>query len=181
MGFIVLGGCEKSPVQSKGISLKGGYIDCSSANDELDLESVVLAHDVALRDCTVNGTINLLGASVNALKLDGTAVEGLVANRLDSTDSVFLRNGFQSTGPVRLMGAKIGSSLYCSGGRFLDSEKALICDRLETAGSVFLREGFESVGEVRLAGARIARGLSCSDARLGSGIEIRRKDFLRYR
>ena len=31
--YMILGGCEKSPVQSKGISLKGGYIDCSSAKN----------------------------------------------------------------------------------------------------------------------------------------------------
>ena len=171
--YMILGGCEKSPVQTKGVSLRGAFVDCSDSYGELDLESVELSHDIAIRDCVVHGTVNLLGASVKAVKFDGSSVEGLVANRLETTDSIFLRDGFVANGPVRLMGAKIGSSLYCSGGRFLDKDKALICDRLEAVGSVFLREGFESTGEVRLAGARIMRGLSCNGARFQAGIEMR--------
>ncbi len=116
---------------------------------------------------------NLLGASAHAIKLDGSSLERLVGDRLESRGSVFLRNGFTSNGSVRLLGAKIASSLYCTGGRFLDAEKSLICDRLETDGGVFLRDGFEARGEVRLAGARIHRGVACSNARFDRGIELR--------
>ncbi|MGR3717113.1 MAG: hypothetical protein ACU0B1_10240, partial [Thermohalobaculum sp.] len=77
---------------------------------------------------------------------------------------VFLRQGFEATGAVRLLGAKIGGDLTCVGGKFLGKDKdgdAIIADGLTTTGSVFLSDGFEAAGAVRLVGANIGGILSC--------------------
>lgn len=170
--YMILGGCEKSPVSGTGISLLGAFIDCAEYGDALDLKSAELPHNLSIRDSYLCGVLKLVGAVAQTIDLDGTQLEGLEANRLHTSGSVYLRNGFTSRKATRFMSAKIGSSLYCSDGHFLDTEKALICDRIETAGGIFLRGGFEAVGEVKLVGARVHRGLSCSEGKFGSGIEL---------
>jgi hypothetical protein len=60
---------------------------------------------------------------------------------------------------VRLLSAKIGGSLYCTGGTF---ENALYADGATVAGGVFLSEGFRATGEVRLLGVKIGGQLDCS-------------------
>jgi hypothetical protein len=101
-----------------------------------------------------------LGGGGKALIGDGANVKG----------SVFLNGGFAAEGEVRLLGTKVGSNLYCSGGVFKnpprkdvpESGGALIADGVSVKGSVFLREGFMAEGEVRLPSAQIRGELDCT-------------------
>ena len=64
---------------------------------------------------------------------------------------------------VRLLGAMIGATLDCTGGRFTNPNgDALSCDRAKITGSVFLRDKFNATGAVRLPGAIIDGTLDCS-------------------
>ena len=65
----------------------------------------------------------------------------LVAEGLDIKGGVVLSDGFEAHGAVRLLGARIGGQLNCTGGHFLEASRdgdALLADRLETKGGVFL-------------------------------------------
>jgi hypothetical protein len=74
---------------------------------------------------------------------------------------VFLRTGFEAQGEVKLVGAKIGGQLSCTGGKFLAQDKALNCNGISVRADVFLSEGFAAQGEVNLVGAKIGGQLDC--------------------
>ena len=76
-------------------------------------------------------------------------------------------DGFSATGAVRLLGAKIGGQLDCSGATLTnEGGDALFADGAEITGGVFLRDGFSATGAVRLLGAKIGGQLDCSGATL---------------
>ncbi|MCC6403692.1 MAG: hypothetical protein IT207_06745, partial [Fimbriimonadaceae bacterium] len=96
----------------------------------------------------------------------------LSADRIEVGGGVFLQSmaggtRFEAAGEVRLLGAKIGGQLSCTGGSFQNATgDALSADRIEVGGGVFLQSvdggpRFEAAGTVRLLGAKIGGGLSC--------------------
>ena len=132
------------------------------------------AHSSGARGLSVGelGAVRFLGASIGSDlscvggKFLGKDKKGnaLIADRLTTTGSVFLRQGFEAAGAVRLLGAKIGGNLDCLGGKFLGQDEdgnALIADQLITTGNVFLSQGFEAAGAVRLLGAKIGGNFDC--------------------
>ena len=83
--------------------------------------------------------------------------------------SVVLNASFEALGCVWLVGARIGASLQCGGGKFLNRTPdakgaALVVENAEIAGAVLLCSGFAAEGEVRFEGARINGGLVGSGA-----------------
>lgn len=97
----------------------------------------------------------------------GSLVSGLRANRLRCKGSVFLKNGFTTTGTVQLQGAQIGGDLDCNKAK-LDGKKgnALSADHSVIKGSVFMSDGFTATGTVQLQGAQIDGDLICKSATL---------------
>ena len=96
----------------------------------------------------------------------------LVADGIEVKDDVFLSDGFEAEGEVRLPGAVIGGQLDCSAGKFNNSatdkhpdSTALSASGIEVKGSIFLNGEFEAEGEVRLLGAVIGGQLNCSDGK----------------
>ena len=101
----------------------------------------------------------------------------------DSTDR------FLAAGTVRLVGARIGGQLNCTGGRFFTpGGEALSLDGAEVGVGVFLNrpldggESFHAVGAVRLLSACVNGQLACSggrfenpdsDALAADGLEVR--------
>jgi hypothetical protein len=67
-----------------------------------------------------------------------------------------------------MLGAKVGSDLYCGGGQFRGSRTngyALIFDGARIGGALELSRGFNAEGIVQLVGARVEGQLRCSSAR----------------
>lgn len=158
--FLLLGGDEQAPVHEHGVMLHGAYVV-----GELMLRSCSIPASVLLKRCFLPAQISAEDARVSGVfGLTGShLVEGLAADRLKCTASIFLRDGFRVEGQVRLLGAEIGGNLDCSGGHFeLKSIYAFSADRVSVTGSVHLREGFTAKGEVRLLGAQIGSNLDCS-------------------
>jgi hypothetical protein len=89
-----------------------------------------------------------------SLAMDGIEVGG----------GVSLNQDFLAVGTVRMVSARIGDSLHCSGGKMFSRRDALVADRITTGGGVFLNEKFHSVGCVRFSGASIGGDFSCNDA-----------------
>ncbi|WP_369254302.1 hypothetical protein [Streptomyces sp. R35] len=103
----------------------------------------------------------------------------LNAECLQIKNSVFMTGGFKATGAgtlgaVRLLRARIGGQLDCTGAKFRNpTGPALHAVNLRSEQVVFLRNGFEATGSgprgaVRLPRGRIRTSLDCSGATLSN-------------
>ena len=118
--------------------------------------------EVQLVGAKIGGNLECSGGTFEnadgiALYADGATVDGDVFLGTMPQAQGGLR--FNATGEVRLLGARIGGNLDCSGGNF---KNALSADGANVDAGVFLREGFHATGEVRLLGAAIGGDLDCS-------------------
>jgi len=163
--------------------------------DELDLSFTSVPFPLVLFRSAMPEDINFRGAEIRAVYLNGSASGPIGADGLTVHGNLFLRDGFHAKGAVRLLGAKIGGNLDCSGGTFENAGKdekekkfALSADGAEVRGAIFLREGFHAKGAVRLLGAKIGGVLDCSggtfenegkDALSADGAEVHGGLFLR--
>jgi hypothetical protein len=126
---------------------------------------------------TAAGGVRLLGAhiaaelSLRGAQLTGTDSDGdaLVASGLQADSAVFLDDGFEAAGAVRLLGAHIAGQLSLRGAQLTGTDSdgnALVAPDLQAHSDVYLDHGFKAVGAVRLVGAHIAGQLSMRSARL---------------
>ncbi len=157
--FLALGGDDETPVHEQGLHVQGAWI-----TGTLDLSQAEIAGALTLAKCRFAEAPELVNTQIGGLfSLEGSAVPGLCADRLNCRSDVFLRNGFTSTDAIRLPGATIGGDLACTKGTFENpGDKAIIADGIKVGGSVFMRGGFSARGEIRLLGATIGGGLDCT-------------------
>lgn len=157
--FLALGGDEAAPVHEKGVQLRGAWIE-----DEFDLEGVETKGGLYLVESAFEAAPVFRDARIKgSLALSGSKMPGLHGDRLTCDGSLFLSNKLDSTGEVRLVGAKIGGALNCSGGAFKnEGGNALNADGINVVGDVFLGATFKAAGEVRLLGAKIGGDLNFS-------------------
>ena len=156
--FLLLGGDHSTPVHERGVRLQGAWVA-----GELDLENTATFSAIYCAACTFTEPLILRRSSLRGgLFLMGSAVPGIEGDGLVTTGVVFLRDGFQATGTVRLLGAQIDGNLECSNGQFDGKEgDAISTDRAVIKGSVFMKDGFQAIGTVRLLGAQIGSSLEC--------------------
>jgi len=164
--YLILGGCAALPgmIPENGVRVKGALI-----TDTLDLKGARIPRDVLLAHCRFAATPNLMSAQLDTLDLTGSALPGLVADRLQARGDVFLRNA-KTTGEIRLLGADLGGDLTCNGAEFTagDSGTALTADRLRARGDAFLRR-VKATGEIRLPGADLGGGIDGDGAQFSAG------------
>lgn len=158
---------------------------------------LVHEHGVVIADALVEGKVDLYGtralrivnwqrcalpsgllvadSHLQLLALDGSHVESIFGDRLRSEGGLLLRDGFVTSGEVRLPGARIGgnldfvgSSLAIHPGDPNGGRVALFADGIHVAGGVFFRGGMKAKGEVRLLGAVIGADLDCCGCALES-------------
>jgi hypothetical protein len=160
--FLALGGDDENPVHEAGILLSGAYIQ-----GEVDLDSAHLVGDLTIRNSVFEEEIVLIGTHVKTLLFEGSyAKQGILADGISASGSIFLRDQFKSDGEVRFLGAQINGDLTCKGSSFSNRSEdgkgiALACDRMEVRGNVSLGDGFKAEGQVRLPGAKIGGQLNC--------------------
>ena len=164
--YLMMGGCKELPalVPETGVQVAGALI-----TGVLALQGADCPRDLALFQCRISKIPVLLSARLGGLYLNGSALPGLIADRLEAKGSVFLR-GVEATGEIRLLGATLGGDLDCDRARLTagESGRALSADRLEAKGSVFLR-GVEATGDIQLLGARVGGDFDRTGARLTAG------------
>ncbi|MFA1029830.1 Membrane-associated oxidoreductase [Pseudomonas syringae pv. helianthi] len=98
-----------------------------------------------------------------------------IADRIHVSGSVFLYNGFSSTGSVRFLGAKVHGQFNCNNGSFNgNGGTALSLDAAFIAGSLFLGRAFTAHGKVVLQGALIKGDLVMREAERLSGLSAKR-------
>ncbi len=155
--FLALGGDSENPVHEEGVMLCGGCIE-----GEFNLHQAKAAVQLDLSFCHFDSEPVFTAASLPQLALISSKVPGLQADGMVVKGDVFLREGFESSGEVRLLGAQIDGDLSCVNSKFSNPDgEALNADRMVVKGGVFLREDFAASGEVRLMGARIDGALYC--------------------
>ncbi len=147
---------------------------------DIEADGVEIAGDLDLRDKFVaQGAVRLLGAKIEGnLDCGGGQFAGqdkdgnaLLCDGIEVGGGVYLRNGFEAQGAVRLIVANIKGDLSCIGGRFEGADEdgdALVCDSMQVGGDVFLSGKFVAQGMVRLLGANIAGDLVCAGGSFGA-------------
>jgi hypothetical protein len=148
-------------VPPKGIRIRGARIE-----GPLDFEGATLLHRLSLIRCAIPEGILLTDARARRIDLSGSYIRGLHADGLAAEGDLVL-SGLICAGEVRLLRARIGGNLECTGARLENPNgNALSADGMTVEGDVFLRQGFHATGEVRLLGAHIKGQLICTGARL---------------
>lgn len=151
--FLARGGNSAYPVDPKGVTIWGARIE-----GELDLEACTGLRRLGLDFCHLTDVPLMRDASGQLLSLQHSHLPGLRADRLTLSGNLFLR-GTEASGPVRLLGAKIGGDLDCKharfGGKGTDG-RAFSMGGAEVTGHFFCRElAGPPVAMVDLASARV--------------------------
>lgn len=145
-------------VTHRGIRLKGTLIE-----EKLDLEYGDILFPLIFEKSNFPQGMNLRDAKIRELNLDGTYTGPIDGDGLTVDGCIFLSNGFEASGEVRLIGAKIGGDLDCENSRFINPEADALSGRgLKVEGCVYLRKGFEAKGEICMAGAIIGENFDCT-------------------
>jgi hypothetical protein len=157
--FLLLGGEGEVRLHEKGVRVSGGFI-----SGALDLEGCRVPRDIGLKDCRFDAPVLLRSAVIDNLFLDGSAVPGIDADRLEARGGVTLR-GADIAGTLSLAGATLGGELSCDGATLrLPRETVLAAPGLR-ASAVLLR-GTTVEGGLDLQGARLEAGVE------GQGLTI---------
>ena len=182
-GFIATGSGEAGAVRLAGARISGeldgsGSLLRNDSGPALNGDSLQVDQSLFLRRFTATGSgtvgaVRLAGARISG-ELDGSGSllrndsgPALSASFLQVGQSLFLRDGFTATGSgaggaVRLIGARIGGQLDCSGAKLRnDSGPALNGATLQVDQGLFLTDEFTATG----GGADAAVYLT--DARVG--------------
>ncbi len=143
------------------------------ATGEVRMLRARIGADLDCETGSFNGSMNPSGDYLGpALDTDGVTVGG----------SIFFRHGFSANGLVKLLGARIGLNLDCTGGHFNNAPRqglsgtgeSLGADLAIVEGSVLLSDGFSATGLVRFISSRIGGDLRCTDATFQSGLVVER-------
>lgn len=141
-----------------GVQLAGAWIEGG-----LRLSNCSVEYRVNLFDCVLDAPLHAFDARLRSLNLTGSSVVGLRADRVAVAGGLFLRSGFDCTGPVSLAGARIGGDLDCSGGRFAaPATTAIDLSGAAVGGQIFMGDGFAAEGAVRLVGSNVGGDLCAS-------------------
>ena len=162
--FLALGGDDDAPVHPRGIQLRGAWIECrpiGRLEKVLDLNGVMLPSLLVLRNCFIDGAVDLRDATARTLNFGGSDIGGLYGDRLKISGGLFLRKDFTTDGEVRLIGAEIGGDLSLRDATLTGTEHCILAQRCRVASDIILDGGFSAAGTVDLSGAEIIGSLRC--------------------
>ena len=130
----------------------------------IDMDGMTVTCPLTFENCVFSGAVSLRESEVASLRLPGCVLcDGLDASSAFIHRSVELNDGCQAHRPVLLNGARIGTWLNCSGGRFRGGgDVAFYAEAMVVKGDVVLARGFCCDGEVRLSGTEINGQLNCA-------------------
>lgn len=153
--FLILGGDDDCRPHEKGVRLAGAFVA-----GVLDLEACHVLRDIGLANCRFDSIPEFSSAVIERLFLDGSALPGLNAERLEARGGLYLR-GAEIDGTVRLVSATFGGNVLCDGSAFRPvAGPALDAEGLE-ARRLRLR-GAQCAGPVILNGAELRADLDCA-------------------
>ena len=149
-------------VDSRGLVIRGARF-----TEPLDLEFVVFHNPLYLIECSVEATLDITGAKLLALSLQGTHVRGVHMDWSEIMGPMLALDGFRVDGEMCARGARIRGPLVLSGAKLRSPNgTALILAGAQIAGDVLARDGFEADGAINALGATITGQLGLSGAKL---------------
>lgn len=139
---------------------------------DLFLDGLKTTGEVRMLGAKVGGQLSMNGAELGLAGDGDPSSSALNADGIEVAQGMFCRDGFVSTGEMRLLGAQIEGQLSMTGaslkGAIVDADSfrpAFSGDQLRVSRGVFF-DGVSAVGEVRLPGARVGGRLSMTGAKL---------------
>lgn len=124
---------------------------------------------VRLEGATIDGDLDATGGSFIATAFCENFIarpahphdtEALIADGCTVGAEIRLKSGFVARGSVRLIGAKVGTDLICSGASFdFAGQDALEADGISVAGGTFFDRGARTNGLLRFVQANLQQGL----------------------
>jgi hypothetical protein len=179
---VVAGLSSDFRLHEKGLRLNGARVIGT-----LDLEGCRIPRDIALTDCRFDASPVLRSAVIDNLFLDGSALPGLQADRLEARGGLSIC-GADVTGSIRLRGGRIGGNIEADGATIAAPDGiAIDADGLEARGGILLR-GADVRGGINLSGVRVGGDINAAGARIerpgdvalnGDGIAARGDQALR--
>ena len=158
--FLILGSGGDFRLHEKGLRLNGARVIGT-----LDLEGCRIPRDIALTDCRFDASPVLRSAVIDNLFLDGSALPGLQADRLEARGGLSIC-GAELTGSIRLRGGRIGGNIEADGATIAAPDGVAIdADGLEAQGGILLR-GADVRGGINLSGARVGGDVNAAGARI---------------
>jgi hypothetical protein len=159
---LLLGAVPPEPGQVAALRLIGARV-----TGRLRLAYADIACPVRLNLCHLGDRMDLYGARVRQLNLNGSALPGLDATVAVIAGDIRL-NDVRCDGEVRLTGTRVAGAVRLREARLTNpGGVALLANRLDVGDDLLLR-GAVVDGEVRLAGARIGGMLDLNGARLAN-------------
>jgi hypothetical protein len=155
-------GAEAKEVDPRGVHVRGARIV-----GPLDLSYCTVLHPLRFERTIFEAVPDLSGARLAALWITGCSLPGLIGDGIRLDDLRLIASDVH--GELRLLNAKIGGHLDCSGATFSnEGGYALFAEGAEINGGVSLREGFRATGAVWFPVAKISGQLDCSGATLSN-------------
>ena len=155
------------PQASKLVTHLGLRVEGMRFDGVLDARFAKIAFPIRIADSAFTELIGLQGADLPFLSLEGCHLKDILADGIHVRGSLLFRKGFQSTGRIRLAGAKIDGNFELDGARLHYPEgRTLHAEGASVGGCMFLRDGFSSRGEITLLGITVAGSFSCRHAQL---------------
>lgn len=171
-----------SPKLASAITHEGVRIVGAKVEGALNLTDAKVPFPLAIESSFFGEEINISGAEIWSLSLDGSSVEKLSARSLRTTVDVQLGKGFRARLTTDLSNARIGGDLDLTGGEFCyqhdekrTGEISIYADYMTVGRDLSMmfafRRGedgvleldrFKAGGQVRLAGSRISGDVNCS-------------------
>lgn len=146
------------------VSGKGIQIDGANIIGKLNLQFSNIRFPIQFNNCYFSREIDLGDASIHTLCLSGSRVPSIDATGLKAEFNICMDEGFTGLGEMNFTGARIGGSVSCSNGRFINSGgDAINFQDTTIRGSVFLDEEFCAMGDVVLSGSIIGGSLCCEN------------------
>ena len=129
---------------------------------------------VSFAGAAIGGSLNCAGGTFRNRAADGSAI-ALDCRDAEISGSAVLANGFRSEGMVSFPEAKIGGTLNCIKGVFVNHTidgkgKALSFEYAQIEDGVYLKDGFLAEGEVRFYGSRIKANFECNGGRFNNPV-----------
>jgi hypothetical protein len=169
---LMLGGERAEPGARAGLDLRGALVTGPLEVDYADVDA-----PVALVDCEFDAPIVLFASRLRRLSLTGSRMPGLTAS-MATFDATLALGGIVASGPVGLLGTRIGGSLLLGGatlisgaaagrppgGTDVEPHVALLARALQVAVDVVAIDA-EFRGAVRLDGATIGGRVTFHGAR----------------
>ncbi len=170
--LILLGLDPAAVPHAKGIRVRGARI-----TGVLDFQGVDCENDLSLSRCVIDNAPVFVNAQMRGVYLSGCSCAGISADNAVFEGSVYLRNGFESTGEISMPGARIRGDLQICDARIDgDGRAAVFANSIRIGGSVYLGDypydnadtQLHSVGAIVLSNADIEEDFYCRNVAISS-------------